>query len=98
MQKAEAINAIVTYRVPRGSVAVVENVAAAYVSELVTGKHVPQAATDKIIDATADIIAFIEHVRGLGFSPDLSNGTELRQGIERWKAQQEKISTASAVE
>ena len=95
MQKQEAVNAILIYRIPRGSIAVVANVAAAYVSELCTGKHVPQAATEKIIDATADIVAFIEHAkRQHDFIPDLRNGADLKLWIARWKAQQAQPASA----
>jgi hypothetical protein len=86
MDKQTAINAILSRRIPKGSVAVVANVTAAYVSELCTGKHVPHAATEKIIDATADIVAFVDHFSETqGIVPDLRNGEQLRSWIERWK-------------
>ena len=100
MMRNDTLEKINHYAIPRGSVATVAGVAQSYVSNYCCGKDVPAYAADSIREAAIIIAEFIEHVRTFGFSPDLTNGINLRDWIVKWKAQQarEKISAATAVE
>jgi len=98
--RTETLERINRYAIPRGSLATVAGVAQSYVSNYCCGKEVPAYASDRIREAAVIIAEFIEHVRTFGFSPDLTNGIELRDWIVKRKAQnaQEKISSATAVD
>jgi len=83
--RSKTLDLISRYSIPKGTLAVLANVSQPYVSNFCSGRNLPPSAEDRIHNAAIDIANFIEHVRGFGFSPDLTNGSELAGWISRWK-------------